>query len=204
MSAGFHTRREGEADRTGHRRGQWFLALIGACSILIASSCAGAATRSALGGPPPTAQTRSSTVAPQSGDLGSCTAAYGPGGAGLRISIESPVAGDLVVDVTAPWTVLREDDPTFAGATTVEFPTTPGAQVSVTLTVAGVTLPCAVSELAGSPPVFTAKWTGAPRLLFVGDSLTAQAATALTDTLSRTGAVTMVAGHVRQRPALGV
>jgi len=192
MSASFLSRRPAESGRTRHHRAQGARRVAGVCSILVASACAGATSRTAPSRP--AAVPPSTPVVSDTGEVGPCTAAYGPGGAGLRISVESPTAGDLVVGVTAAWTVFRENDPTFDHAATVEFPTSPGAAVTVTLTADGVTRPCVVTEVTSPPPVLTAGRSGAPRLLFVGDSLTAQAATAITDSFSHTGAVTMVAG----------
>jgi len=171
----------------GRHRRSW-PGTAGACLAVVAASCASASS-------PPRPQAAPSPPVPRGALVGtpSCTAESHRAAGTFTVAVGSLQAGDLVVAVSAPWTVFREDDPTFDRVATVEFPDVAAATVAVTLTVDGVSGPCLFSDFPAAT-VPAAAPHGAPRLLFIGDSLTAQSATALTDTFSREGAVTMVAG----------
>jgi len=122
-----------------------------------------------------------------------CAARYSRRGAQVTIAVQAAEAATLVVSATAPGSVLRFEDPAFAGADTLTVPSQAVGTITVTVKAKGTVRGCPVragTVGTGSPP---ARALG-PRVLAIGDSLTAQAAAALTDELAQRQAVTLVMG----------
>jgi hypothetical protein len=117
----------------------------------------------------------------------SCTASVRDGGDVLTVAVTADHPGDLVVEASAPWTAVREQDPGFPGHGTVALP----AMGRVTAVHVGAAR-CRIGATSAPPPP-AAEAGVAARLLVVGDSLTVQAAGDLTDRARARGVVSLVA-----------